>query len=169
MSRDSVRIELAISALKDLDVFACDIQNNYLIEYCREPLWVVARPEFGSEARNNMLVRKALYGLKISGAAFGAFLADNLYAMVYRPSYADPDLWLRPAVKPDGLEYYEYILCYVDDVLCISHNPRKLMKRIQKKFKLKDNKIELPDVYLGATLANMKLESVKVTYIDQLG
>ena len=45
--------------------------------------------EFGSKARNNMLVRKALYGLKISGAAFREFLVDTLYAMVYRTIYAD--------------------------------------------------------------------------------
>ena len=69
-----------------------------------------------------MLVKKALYGLKSSGAAFRAHLAETLDTMGYRPTYADPDVWLRPAVKPDGFEYYEYILCYVDDVLCISHN-----------------------------------------------
>ena len=33
------------------------------------------------------------------------------------------------------------------------------MKRIQDYFKLKDDKIEIPDLYLGETLANMKLES----------
>ena len=35
------------------------------------------------------------------------------------------------------------------------------MKRIQEDFKLKDNKIEPPDLYLRATLAEMKLESGK--------
>ena len=60
-------------------------------------------------------------------------------------------------MKPDSFEYYEYILCYVDDVLCISQNLRKLMKRIQEDLKLKEDKIEPPDVYLGATLDNMKL------------
>ena len=60
-------------------------------------------------------------------------------------------------MKPDSFEYYEYILCCVDDVLCISQNLRKLMKRIQEDLKLKEDKIEPPDVYLGATLDNMKL------------
>ena len=64
-------------------------------------------------------------------------------------------------MKPDGFKYYEYILCCVDDVLYISHNPQKLMKRILEDFKLKDDNIEPSDVYLGATLANMKLESGK--------
>ena len=72
---------------------------------------------------------------------------------------ADPDLWLRPAVMPDGFKYYEYIIFYLDDVLCISHKPRKLTKGIQEDFKLKDDKIEPTDVYIGSTLAHMKLKS----------
>jgi hypothetical protein len=77
--------------------------------------------------------------------------------MGYKPSYADPDVWLRPAVKPDGFKYYEYILCYVDNVLSISGDPKKTMRRIQEDFKLKDDKIAEPDVYLGATIAKMSL------------
>ena len=64
-------------------------------------------------------------------------------------------------MNPDGFEYYEYILCYFDNVLCIYHNLRKLTKRIQEDFKLKDDKIEPPDVYIGSKLAKMKLESGK--------
>ena len=157
VSRDSVRIALTIAALNDLDILACDIQNAYLTADCRERVWIIAGPEFGSEAGNNMIVKKALYGLKSSGAAFRAFLAETLDATGYKPSYANPDVWIRPAVKADGFEYYEYILCYVDDVLCISADPMKSMKRIQDDFKLKDDKIEEPDVYLGATLAKMAL------------
>ena len=108
-----------------------------------------------------MLAIKALYGLKSSGAAFRAFLAETLDAIGYQPRYDNPDLRLRPAVKLDGFEYNEYILCYVDNVLYISHNLRKLMKSIQENFKLKNDKIEPPDVYLGSTLAKMNLESGK--------
>ena len=122
---------------------------------------MVAGPEFGSDSRNNMLVIKALYGSKISGAEFGVFLAETLDALDYRLSYADPDLWLRPVVNLDSFKYYEYIICYVDDVLYISYNPQKLMKIIQEDFKLKYNKIEPPDVYTGASLSKMKLESDK--------
>ena len=63
---------------------------------------------------------------------------------------------MRPAVKPDGTTYWEYVLTYVDDVLCISDNPKETMNDIQKKFKLKDDKIEEPSVYLGASLTNTK-------------
>ena len=67
-----------------------------------------------------MVIRKALYGLKLSGAAFRVHLAETLYDLGYTPSKADPDVWLRPAVKPCGLhgfEYYEMVLVYdVDDI-----------------------------------------------------
>ena len=46
-------------------------------------------------------------------------------------------------------------MTYVDDVLCISNNPKETMDGIQNKFKLKDDKIEEPSVYLGASLTKM--------------
>ena len=57
---------------------------------------------------------------------------------------------MRPGIKPNGFEYWELVLCYVDDVLRISHNPMKTMRQNQGKFKLKDNKIKEPSNYLGA-------------------
>ena len=58
-----------------------------------------------------MLVRKDLYGFENSSAAFRDFLVETLDAMGYRPNYGALYLWLRLEVKPDGFEYYEYILC----------------------------------------------------------
>ncbi|KAI2491298.1 Reverse transcriptase (RNA-dependent DNA polymerase) [Fragilaria crotonensis] len=59
VSRDSVRIALTIAALNGLQVMACDIQNAYLTADCREKIWTVAGPEFGSEAGTIFLVKKA--------------------------------------------------------------------------------------------------------------
>ena len=44
-------------------------------------------------------------------------------------------------------------------MLCISADPNKAMPRIQEDFKLKDDKIAEPDVYLGATLSKMSLDN----------
>ena len=76
VSRDSVRIALTIAALNGLDILACDIQNAYLTADCREKIYVIAGPEFGSEQGAILIVRKALYGLKSSGAAFRSLLAS---------------------------------------------------------------------------------------------
>ena len=155
VSRDSVRIALTIAALNGLKVLGCDIQNAYLTAKCQEKIWTIAGPEFGSDSGKIMIIVRALYGLKSSGAAFRALLAEVLYDMEYRPSYADPDVWMRPGIKSNGFEYWEYVLCYVDDVLSMSDNPLRTMKQIQSKFKLKDDKIEEPTNYLGADLSKM--------------
>ena len=102
-----------------------------------------------------MIVVRALYGLKSSGASFRALLAETLYDIGYTPSKADSDVWLRPAVKLDGFEYYEMILCYVDDVFSISHDAMNTMKGIQHEIKLKDDKIVEPEDYLGTGLSRM--------------
>jgi hypothetical protein len=161
VSRDSVRIALLVAALNDLKLLSCDIQNAYLSADCRERIYYVAGPEFGSEAGSIMIVKKALYGLKTSGAAFRAHLAETLYELNYIPTKADPDVWIRPAIKPDGFEYYEMVLVYVDDVLCISHDPEATMKGIQGTFKLKDDKIEKPTHYLGAQISQKVIGGVE--------
>ena len=65
-----MRIALLIASLNDLELLACDIQNAYLTADCRERIYTIAGPEFGSEAGSVMVIRKALYELKSSGAAF---------------------------------------------------------------------------------------------------
>ena len=84
---------------------ACDIQNAYLTANCHEKIWTYAGPEFGSEHDQPMIIRKALYGLKSSGAAFWAHLAETLHDIGFKPTKADPDIWICPAVKLDGSEY----------------------------------------------------------------
>ena len=140
---------------------ACDIQNAYLTADCREKIWTRAGPEFGSEAGTIFIVKKALYGLKSAGAAFRSLLADTLMDIGYRPTKADPDAWLRPAVKPDGFQYYEMTLCYVDDILSMSHDPQATLLALTSVFKLKDDKIEEPDVYLGAQLGKMYVDGTE--------
>ena len=105
-----------------------------------------------------MIVNMALYGLKSPGALFRAKLARVLHNISYTPSKADPDVWLRPAVNPGGAEYYEMVLCYLDDVLAISDMPIKTMDGIISILKLKYYKAEVPDVYLGATLSQVETE-----------
>ena len=94
VSRDSVRIALTIAVLSDLEVMACNIQNAYLTAKCREKIWTPAGPEFGSESGEIMIVVRAFYGLKSSGAAFRSLLAETLYNLGYTPSKADPDVWM---------------------------------------------------------------------------
>lgn len=159
VSRESVRICLLAAALNELELKACDIKNAYLTAPNKEKVYVVAGPEFGPELQGKtLIVVRALYGLKSAGAAFRAYLAEHLWSMDYRPTYADPDVWLRPATKANGFEYYEMVLCYVDDILCASHDPMRTMTGIKQKFALKNDEVKTPTDYLGATLELMPNE-----------
>ena len=61
--------------------------------------------------------------LKSAGAAFRIYLASSMESMGYLPCRADPDLWPRPEIYQESkVQYSVYILCYVDDILCIHHN-----------------------------------------------
>jgi hypothetical protein len=150
VSRDSVRILLLIAALNDLDLQAADIQNAFLTAPNLEKCYMIAGPEFLEEEGQVFIVRRALYGLKSAPLAFRSFLAQNVEDLGFFSSEADPDVWMRVATKPDGEEYYEYILCYVDDILCISAKAKEVMEQLQKKFKFKKDLIEPPENYLGA-------------------
>jgi hypothetical protein len=162
VSRDSVRICLTLAALNDLDILAGDIENAYLSAPCREKVWLRGGDEFGHLKGKVLVVRKALYGLKSSGAAFRAFLAEKLDSIGFKSSIADPDVWMRPATKPTGEEYYEYMLCYVDDILCISYEPNRAMDEIRSSLKFKNDKTEEPEFYLGANLKRKVLNGKSV-------
>ena len=110
VSGNSMRIALTIAALNDIEVMACDINNAYLTSKFQEKIWTIAGPEFLSESRQPMIVVRAFSGLKSSEAKFRVLLAETLYDLRYKPSFAHQDVWLHAAVKPCGFNYYELIL-----------------------------------------------------------
>jgi hypothetical protein len=150
VSRDSIRLAFLIAALNDIDILACDIGNAYLNAAPREKVYTKAGLEFGAEMQGrNVLIVRALYGLKSSGAAWRSHLANTLQHLGFTSSLADPDVWYRSAVKPDGFTYYEYVLVYVDDLLALSHQSDKIMKELENFYRLKDSYAK-PTRYLGA-------------------
>jgi hypothetical protein len=54
---------------------------------------------------------RAFYGLKSSGVQWQEHMAQTLWNKGFTSCKADPDLWLKPATKPDGSKIYEYVLC----------------------------------------------------------
>ena len=155
VSRDSVRIAFLIAALNNLSVVSCDIQNAYLAVPCREKFYYNAGPEFDGDEGKIYIVRRALYGLKTSGASFRQFLAESFTDMGFTScTRADPDVWMRPQSKPDGTRYYEYFLAYVDDLLFVSHDTTAGMEELlsSKRIKLKNDKYEPPTSFLGSEL-----------------
>ena len=94
VSCESVRIAFAVAALNKLDVLVADIGNAYLNADCREKVYTIAGPEFGSHAGKHIVITRALYGLKSSGAAWRAHLASTMTDLNFTPCQADPDVWM---------------------------------------------------------------------------
>ena len=128
VSRESVRIAFTIAALMDLEVQMTDIGNAYLNAPTSEKVYSVAGKEFGPNEGRLVVIVRALYGLKSAGASWRKEMASTLRDLRFKSCLADPDVWLRPAEKSDGEEYYEYVLVYVDDILVVSHDPSQVIR-----------------------------------------
>jgi len=165
VSRDSVRLAFLVAALNDLDIVAADIGNAYLNAPCGEKIWTIAGPEFGELQGNVMLIVRALYGLATSGKQWRDMLADTLRAKGYKSSMADEDVWIKVAHKDSGEPYYEMVLCYVDDLLHISHKPNVFMEELSTIYRLKDG-YSTPKRYLGASVGKMSLEGGESWYLS---
>jgi hypothetical protein len=155
-SRQSVRLAFMGASLNDLDLVMIDVGNAFVNADCKEKICAIAGPEFPGFEGCVVIIVKALYGLRSSGSAWHAHFSDHLRTMGFTPSRADMDMWYRRQTRPNGSEYYEYLVVYVDDVLIVSHDPQAIVKDIQSRpYELKGG--GAPDTYLGATIGRYKL------------
>ncbi len=162
VSRESVRIGFLVAALNGLNILAGDIQNAYLHAPSLEKNYFYAGDEWGADKDKVVLIVRALYGQKSSGAAWRDHLASVLSspAIGFKSSLADPDVWYRANVKPTGEKYYSYIFVYTDDLLVIDTNPRYFMDLIASKFPVRPETIEEPTIYLGADISKVEFENL---------
>ena len=84
--------------MNDLKVLGCDIKNAYISAPFQEKIYKIAGREFGSDAGKFMIVVRALYRLKSSGALLHSVLSKTLWDLQYRPTTADPDVWIKAAM-----------------------------------------------------------------------
>ena len=70
--------------------------------------------------------------------------------MGFQSTLADPDVWIRPATKSNGFEYYEYILVYVHDQVTISEHAREITQQLITDYKYHLKDVGPPTKYLGA-------------------
>ena len=143
--------------MNDLDIMSCDLENAYLNAPYREKIWFEGGLECGEDKGKVCVIVRSLYGLKSAGAAFRAALAQLLQDLGYKSSKADPDVWMREAVKANGHKYYEMLFVYVDDILALSHQATECIQEITNFFKAKDGSIKPPELYLGADVTKIQL------------
>ena len=161
VSRESVRISLTYAALNDLDIFAADIRNAYLQAPSSQKDYIICGPEFGVKNIGRMaLIHHALYGRKAAGRDFRNHLHSCMEFLNFKACLADPDVWMRPAIKSNGNTYYEYVLLYVDDTLVVSENAESILcNELGRYFHLKEESIGPPTVYLGSRVCKVHLEN----------
>ena len=129
VSRESVRIAVIYTALNDLKVYAADIRNAYLLAHSSQKVYIICGPEFRIEnVGKKALIRRSLYGVKAAGRDFRNHLRHCMRHLGFTSCLADPDVWMRPSIKSDGTEYYEYVLLYTDDTLVISENAESILR-----------------------------------------
>ncbi len=133
--------------------------NAYLNASCREKIWFEGGVETGEDQGKVLIVTRALYGLKSSGAAWRADLASSLRDMRFISSQADPDVWIRSAGT-----HFDVVLVYVDDILVFAKDPQTTMNELGKLYELKPESVHEPDIYLGANMEKVQLPTGKVEW-----
>ena len=134
VSLKSLRLVIFLADLNNLTLWAADVGNAYLEAFTREKVYIIAGKEFEELEGHILIVVKALYGLKSSGKMWSERFHDILIDIGFKPSKADPCVWMRPT--PDN-SCYEYIAVYVDDLCIAARDPEELCKLLKEKFDLK--------------------------------
>jgi len=157
VSRESVRIAFTLAALNGLQVLAADCEGAYLNAAPREQLYTVCGPEFGEFKGRYAIVVRAIYGARSSASSWRAAISKVIEDLGFTMCRADNDVWLRPAVNAAGLEVYEYVLVYSDDLIMIGLNPGDIAAQIDQTYKLKPESVIKPTQYLGANIGQILL------------
>ena len=104
------------------------IQNACLNAFKIGKKYFRAGGEWKADKGQNIVITMALYGLKSSTLMWQNHVADIIgNKLKFKSSLVDLDLWYRPMITTDGMDYYAYILVYVDDILIIDKNPHQFM------------------------------------------
>ena len=156
VSRESVRIAFLIAALNNMEILAGDIQNAYLNAPTSEKLYFVAGKEWKADAGKNIVIIRAVYGLKSSALQWRNHLANILSNdLGFKSCLADPDMWYKSMLDDTGKKYYAYILVYVDDILVVDKRPMLHMLKLRQTYTVRDETIKQPDMYLGADIGTI--------------
>ena len=148
VSLRSLRMVVFLSQLNDLEIWGADVGNAYLGAYTDPNLCIIVGPEFKELQVHLLIMIKTLHGTRSGGARWHDRLSDILQELKFKPSKADPDVWMRP--EPGGT-CYEYIAVYVDDLSIAAKDPQAFCNELKKKYNLKLKGIGPLEYHLGCT------------------
>ena len=148
VSLRSLRMVVFLSQLNDLKIWGADVGIAYLEVYTDEKLCTIAGPEFKELQGHLLIMIKSLHGTRSGGARWHDRLFDILQELRFKPSKADPDVWMRP--EPGGT-CYEYIAVYVDDLAIAAKDPQAFCNELKKRYNLKLKGVGPLEYHLGCT------------------
>ena len=142
----NLRLAMFLAELNNLELWGADVGNAYLQALTREKLYIVGGPEFEELQGHVLVMYKALYGTRSGGACWHDKFFDILHDMGFKPSKADPDIWMKSS--KDG-SHYEYIAVYVDDLAICMKDPTSFCDTLKEKYKLKLKGVSPINYHLG--------------------
>ena len=148
VSLRSLRMVVFLSQLNDLEIWGADVGNAYLEAYTDPNLCIIVGPEFKELHVHLLIMIKTLHGTCSGGTRWHDRLSDILQELKFKPSKADPDVWMRP--EPGGT-CYEYIAVYVDDLAIAAKDPQPFCNELKKKYNLKLKGVGPLEYHLGCT------------------
>ena len=148
VSLRSLRMVVFLSQLNDFEIWEADVGNAYLEAYTDEKLCITAGPEFKELQGHLLIMIKTLHGTHSGGARWHDRLFDILQELKFKPSKADPDVWMRP--EPGGT-CYEYIAVYVDDLAIAAKDPQAFCNELKKRYNLKLKGVGSLEYHFGCT------------------
>ena len=75
----SMQICILLAELNGLDIMVGNVGPAYLEALTKKKLYVIAGPEYGELEGHTLIIRKALYGVRTSGARYHERFSDRLH------------------------------------------------------------------------------------------
>jgi hypothetical protein len=68
---------------------------------------------------------------------------------------------MHARTKPDGFQYWSYVLVYTDNILIFNHEPQCAMDYLASQYTLKPGSVKKPDQYLGAQVSKFYIDGTE--------
>jgi transposase InsO family protein len=157
----TLRMLLSQVASEDMELHQLDVKTAFLNGELEEEIYMKQPPGFEEGGPDIVChLHKALYGLKQAPRAWFMKLKEELEAIGFTESSADPGLYIL-----HGKEHSVYILVYVDDFLVASKDAT-MIKDVKSKLKSVFDIKDLGDAkyYLGMEIErDREAKTLKIT------
>ena len=132
---ESLRLILALCALKDMHILGVDVRNAYLYAELDEEIYMEQPEGFAKKGEEHLVIRlkRALYGLKQAGREWWQTMSASMEELGFSRLHSDAGIFIYTD-KKTGAKCIAVV--YVDDALFCSAD-RALAERLKNQFTAK--------------------------------